>query len=211
LLSAKSSFLGEEGPRLQPRGIMALLEADHLGRRFDERWIFRKVSFCLEPGHVLAVTGKNGQGKSTLLKIVCGLMEPSEGKVLLEATLGVATLDLALYPSLTAGEHIAFVSELAGISSDPRTALGRVGLSEAVDRPAQALSTGMRARLKLALALVGDPAVLILDEPTAALDEEGRGLVMDAIRSVTSRGGAVLMATNDRTDLEFATHELALR
>lgn len=189
---------------------MPLLAADQVGRRFGTRWIFRRVSFELDAGQVMAVTGPNGQGKSTLLKVASGLLEPSEGSFSGNAPWGYAALDLALYPQLTAQEHLEWAADLAGTSLDPVASLARVGLEGAEARLAGAMSTGMRARLKLAMALAPNPRVLMLDEPTAALDDQGQALVRGIVQDLTREGGAVLMATNDRADLEFATHELAL-
>jgi ABC-type multidrug transport system ATPase subunit len=164
----------------------------------------------LESGQVLAVTGPNGQGKSTLLKLAAGLLEPSEGSFSGNAPWAYAALDLALYPQLTAQEHLEWAADLAGTPLDTGASLARVGLEGTENRLASAMSTGMRVRLKLALALVSNPKVLMLDEPTAALDEQGQVLVRALVKGLVENGGAILMATNDRADLEFATHELAL-
>lgn len=186
-----------------------LLKAENLGRRFGSHWVIRDLNFEVLHGQVLAVTGPNGQGKSTLLKLLCGLLEPSQGRVHLAGSLGVSALDMALYPQLTGREHVVWLSKMKGISTDPATLLTEVGLSSAVDRAAGAYSTGMRARLKLALALLGEPPLLMLDEPTAALDEEGQALIHRVIAAQKAKG-AVILATNDRADLAQATHELTL-
>lgn len=183
----------------------AMLHAERLGRRFGGRWVFRGVEFDLLPGQVLAITGANGSGKSTLLKVLAGLLAPSEGAVRGPAKIGYAALDLALYAQLSAPEHLALAARYRGLAPDP-AALERVGLGEAGAKRVAAFSTGMRARLKLALALQHAPPVVLLDEPSAALDEAGRSLLAELLRT----GPAFVLATNDDRDLEHATHRLHL-
>jgi ABC-type multidrug transport system ATPase subunit len=189
---------------------MALLSCEGLGRRFGPRWVFRGVGLSLEPGQCLAVVGANGSGKSTLLKVLVGLIAPSEGDVTRPSRdeVGYAALDLSLYPQLTGAEHLALVGRFRG-TAPAVDALAMVGLAGAEDKAVGVYSSGMRARLKLALALVASPPLLVLDEPTASLDDEGRGLVAQIVADQQARG-AVLLATNDVTDRRWATHELAL-
>lgn len=191
-----------------------MLAAHDLGRKFGPRWVLRHIEFSLEPGQVLVVRGRNGSGKSTLLRLLAGLLSPSEGKVArpegpLRRTLGYAALDLALYPNLTAREHLAFARTMRPIEASDEVLLERVGLSDAADRMAGQFSSGMRARLKLALALQADPPVLLLDEPTASLDEAGRGIV-DAVIDRQRERGVVVVATNEPEDCPQATGVLHL-
>lgn len=186
-----------------------LLRAENLGRRFGQNWVIKNLDFELLPGQVLAVTGPNGKGKSTLLKLLCGLIEPSEGRVHLAGSIGVSALDMALYPQLTGSEHVAWLAKMKGLTIDSSSHLAEMGLAGAQDRAAGAYSTGMRARLKLALALIGNPPILLLDEPTAALDDAGQALIHRVIADQKAKG-AVILATNDRADLAHATHELTL-
>jgi ABC-type multidrug transport system ATPase subunit len=188
-----------------------LIEAEGLGRRHGAQWVIRGLTFEVLPGQVLAVTGSNGSGKSTLLRLIAGLIEPNEGRLTVgDGSVGMAALDMALYPALTAREHLEWASQMAGRRGfDSLDALGQVGLAAAAGKTPLQLSTGMKARLKLALAVVGEPAVLLLDEPTAALDETGKGLIGQVVEQQLGRG-CVVMATNDRDDMQWATHELAL-
>ena len=184
-----------------------MLVAERLGRRFGSRWLFRNLSFELGPGQVLAVTGSNGSGKSTLLRVIAGLMAPSEGRLERPGGIGYASLDLALYPSLTAQEHLAFSAELQECEARSHELLERVGLLGAGDLPAGRFSTGMRLRLKLALAIQTRPQLLLLDEPTASLDAAGRELVDGIVREQMLHG-PVIVATNDPGDLRWATEEM---
>lgn len=191
-----------------------MLAVRDLGRKFGPRWVLRHIAFVLEPGEVLVVRGRNGAGKSTLLRLLAGLLSPSEGSVALppgpqRTAVGYAGLDLALYPGLTALEHLQFATTMRQIEDSSDLLLDQVGLANAADRPVGQFSSGMRARLKLALALQASPPVLLLDEPTASLDEEGR-VIVDAVVDRQRARGVVVVATNDPNDCRQATGVLQL-
>ena len=140
-----------------------------LGKRLGGRWIFRGLEFQVPPGQVLAVVGPNGCGKSTLLKVIAGLHSATEG--LVEGyegdprlVMGYAGLDLAMYPGLSGTEHLKLAGTLRGVKDRSEELLERVGLETALEKPVGQYSSGMRARLKLALA-IQDLAMLILAAP----------------------------------------------
>jgi len=191
-----------------------MLHASNLGKRYGRRWLFRGLEFELGVGDRLAIVGRNGAGKSTLLKVIAGLIPPSEGKVKLKSedprrSLGYSALDMSLYPSLTVEEHLELTGELRECPARIEELLEFVGLSYALRQPASELSTGMKARLKLAIALQGEPDVLLLDEPGAGLDEVGRELIEKIVNEQSQRG-AIVLATNDPLERRFATHELEI-
>jgi heme exporter protein A len=187
---------------------MALMSATGVGRRFGGQWVFRNIELELDRGDVLCVVGSNGSGKSTLLRILAGLLSPSVGSVSRPELIGYSALDLALWPQLSASEHLQLAADLRGLKVDPG-ALARVGLGDAGAKPVAQFSTGMRARLKLALATQHGPDVLLLDEPSASLDQNGRDLVVRTIEEQQERG-VVVVGTNDPADRRLATHELEL-
>ncbi len=184
-----------------------MIQTHNLGKRFGPHWLFRSVEMVVEPGQVLAVLGKNGSGKSTLLKILAGLATPTEGAVIPPESCGYAALDLNLYPTLTAIEHLELSARLRGCPTRTGELLDMVNLERAGHQMVGQFSTGMRVRLKLALAIQHHPSVLLLDEPTASLDQAGIEIVDEVIRAFD---GAVVMATNDDADRRWATHAIAL-
>jgi heme exporter protein A len=191
-----------------------MVEVENLGKRFGSRWIFRGLGFSLAAGDGLVVLGANGSGKSTLLRVLIGLAAPSEGSVVLPGpdqrqTVGYSALESSVYPYLTAEEHLQTAAQLRGVPARERELLALVGLSDAADRQARHLSTGMRGRLKLALAVQAEPDLLVLDEPGAALDEAGRDL-LETICAAQLERGALVLATNDERERRLATHELRL-
>lgn len=191
-----------------------MVHVEGLGKRYGSRWLFRQVTFSLEPGEVLAVLGTNGAGKSTFLKSVVGLVAPNEGRVQLpegdrRSLVGYAALDMSVYPHLSVREHLEFAAAAREIDSDPVKVIAAVGLLGAEDKLGHQLSTGMKTRLKLAMATQARPTVLVLDEPSAGLDEAGRALVERILNEQRERGLAIL-ATNDSKERGLATVELHL-
>lgn len=183
-----------------------MIRLNELGHRYDRQWLFRGVCAEIGPGDRLLISGPNGSGKSTLLKALVGLIWPSEGTVEVPERVGYSAIDLSVYPNLTVEEQLHFSSTLRGapVQAD---LLARVGLDHARNKMGGSLSTGMKARLKLALALQIAPELLVLDEPTAAMDEAGRLLIEEII---TTHKGAVVYASNDPADHKWASHELKL-
>ena len=207
-----------------------LLSADKLVRSFGVRRIFGPLTFGVERGRVLGVAGRNGIGKTTLVKTLAGLIRPSAGQVLIASSraegapllpprdtplsLGWAAPDLALYGELTPAENLAFFAKVRG---DDASAARIAGLLEGVgldpgrlsSLETRFLSTGQRQRLKLAFAALGRPAVLFLDEPSSNLDEAGRAIVAKIVAE-QRRGGATVIASNDARDLGLADEVLSL-
>jgi ABC-type multidrug transport system ATPase subunit len=191
------------------------LAAENLRKSFSGRPLFEGLSFSASDG-LLAVAGRNGSGKTTLLKILAGLIRPSAGRVRLESAgsgpagsgerrlaVGWAGADLELYGALTAFENLTFFRRAArrrAEQADIARRLDAVGLSrEAAQRRVEEFSTGMKQRLRIAFALLFDPPVLLLDEPMAGLDLDGREMVFGVVAAARQRG-PVLLASNDERD-----------
>lgn len=187
---------------------------ENLGKKFGSRWVFRNLSFTVRRGESLLVLGANGSGKSTLLRIIASLLGPTEGRIArsdpdVRTRLGYASLDLRLYPHLTSSEHLRLAAQLRGVEDRADELLDLVGLQGVGGKITAHYSTGMRARLKFALAVQARPALLVLDEPTASLDDSGQELVRALVESQRSFGACVL-ASNDARDRSLATHEIRL-
>lgn len=187
-----------------------MLRAVGLGKRFGPRWIFRNLELDIQPGQVLAVVGRNGSGKSTLLKVLAGLVAPSQGEFTMSCPFGYSAIDLSLYPQLTGSEHLELAGKFRGVPARTQELLPLVGLADFGHAQAGQYSTGMRARLKLAIAIQHEPKLLLLDEPSAALDDTGRQLISDLVSRHIATNGAVILATNDHEDRRLATHEITL-
>lgn len=190
-----------------------MIGCEQLGKRYGSRWLFRHLDLELQPGDCLLVLGSNGAGKSTLLKLFAGIIPASEGTVQRPADprtgIGYAALDQSVYPVLTVREHLELAAELRGCAPRADELLEEVGLTYAAEFPGRHLSTGMRARLKFALAIQAEPPVILFDEPGAGLDAAGRTMIGKVIEDRRAKT-AFILATNDPEERRFATHELEL-
>lgn len=190
-----------------------MIRCERLGKRYGRRWLFRNLDLDVAPGDCLVVLGPNGSGKSTLLKVLAGVAPATEGTCFRGGDprndLGYAALDQPVYPVLTVAEHLELAASLRGCPPRIDELLGEVELAYAANVAGRHLSTGMRARLKFALAVQAEPAALLLDEPGAGLDERGRQVVDRIIESRIART-AIVIATNEPSERRYATHELPL-
>jgi len=183
-----------------------MLTARRLFKRYESRLVLRDLSFEIALGSCVAVLGPNGAGKSTLLRIVAGLIAPSRGEIRWNdaATRGQCALaapDAPVYRELTCLENLKFFSGGADNSALIQH-LSQWNLDKRADDLAGELSSGLRARLGLAVASWFKHPILLLDEPSANLDEAGRELVENLIEAQRARG-VTLLATNDARDLSW--------
>lgn len=152
-----------------------LLEVRHVAKRFGRRQVLTDATFSVQPGELLAVTGENGAGKSTLLRIIAGLLAADAGAVRRNAPLGYCPQESLVFDRLTVRENFRYFGAAYGIP-DWRAALRhwsqRLGFAADTGEPVSHLSGGTRQKLNLALALLHQPALLLLDEPYAAFDWE---------------------------------------
>ena len=197
---------------------MLSLELDNVSKWFGERKVFENINLRLENPTGLAIIGPNGSGKTTLLKIICGLQRPTQGKVSLKlkgqeikkearrSFFSLVAPDIELYEELTALENLEFISRLRD-SKHSRIELNQkleqVGLKGRENEPVGSFSSGMKQRLKYAVALSSYPKILVLDEPSSNLDEEGV-LLMKKIIEEQKKTGMVILATNDLKETQYA-------
>jgi ABC-type multidrug transport system ATPase subunit len=189
---------------------VTLLRAVGVARRYGDVEALAPTDVELSARETVALVGPNGAGKSTLLAILAGALEPSAGRVESESRVGWVPQRPAHYARLTARENLALFARLEGVGGDvvPRL-LDRFELPP--DRPSGELSIGNRQRLNVALSLLGEPRVLLLDEPTASLDPEQRRRLWELVDEVREGGGAVCFATHELDEVEHATRVVRLQ
>ncbi len=190
-----------------------LVRAIRVARRYGDVEALAPTDLELAPGETVALIGPNGAGKSTLLAILAGALEPSEGSVEVHARRGWVPQRPAQYARLSPLENLELFARLERVREPERAGrqlLERFALPSA-QRPAGELSVGNRQRLNVAIALLGEPRVLLLDEPTASLDPIQRRLVWDVVDALRAEGGAVCFATQNVEEVEHADRLLALQ
>ena len=149
-----------------------MVQIAHINKSFGSQQVLKDVTLSIPEGQVLGLLGPNGAGKSTLMKILIGLWKADSGTVQVPERIGYLPENNPLYEEMYVSEYLQFMSELTGIPGfrDTETLIERVGLTPERHKHIRELSKGFRQRVGLAQALLGDPQLLILDEPTTGLD-----------------------------------------
>ena len=193
------------------RGGAAALALTGVAKSWGDQHVLRDIDLSIAPGEVVAIAGRNGAGKTTLLRIASGLIVAERGTVRLDGLdperdrtefqmrLGYLSAgNSGLYARLKAEHHLDLAAKLALVPRRERRAaieraLRAFELEPLCGRRVDRLSMGQRQRLRLALAFVHDPSVVLLDEPSTSLDQDGRALVQQALNDLKARGGAAIV------------------
>ncbi|MCB0262265.1 MAG: ABC transporter ATP-binding protein [Calditrichia bacterium] len=198
------------------------ITADNISKYFQRRQVLKNIHFQIDSPGALVVTGPNGSGKSTLVRIICGLMGASSGTVnfiengktldQIDAAqqIGLVSPYLQLYKDLTAWENLSFFAKSRTGHVEKKRILElltAVGLNNRLHDPLRAYSSGMLQRVKYAAALYHQPKILILDEPTANLDETGKQWVYSIIETYR-QSNIVIIATNEPEEVVLATQRV---
>ncbi|GHO63439.1 ABC transporter ATP-binding protein [Ktedonobacter sp. SOSP1-52] len=205
---------------------MSTLFIDRLSKQYEkQRWALKNVSLRLDSG-IVGLVGPNGSGKTTLLRILATLLTPNCGKVhwkgqdiqkrpqLLRRELGYLPQDFGIYPQLTAREFLTYIGELKGLSGQHlrrriEAVLEQVNLREDANRRLRTYSGGMVRRIGIAQALLNDPHLLVLDEPTVGLDPAERVHFREIISSLSDER-LILLSTHIISDIEVMANEMVL-
>ena len=200
-----------------PRPTVAVCSG--LRRTFGDRVAVDDVSFSIAPGETYGLLGPNGAGKTTTISMLCGVLEADAGTVEVvgrqvsprhpngRGAIGYVPQDLALYPDLSARENLRFFGRLQGLGGrrlDERIAavLEVVGLSDRADDRTESYSGGMKRRANIAVGLLHEPQLLVLDEPTVGVDPQSRSAILDAVAALGGEGLAVLYTTHYMEEAE---------
>jgi ABC-2 type transport system ATP-binding protein len=191
-----------------------VITVTHLSKSFGRVHAVEDLSFTVGPGSVTGFLGPNGAGKTTTLRMILGLVEPSSGNATIGgrpyaalsapiATVGAVLEATAFHPGRSARVHLRALCVAAGIPAGRADqVLREAGLLDAADRRVGGFSLGMRQRLAVASALLGDPAVLILDEPANGLDPEGIQWLRLSLRALAAEGRTVLVSSHVLAEME---------
>jgi len=199
-----------------------VLDVESVSHAFGDVDVFSDVSFSVAPGTVTALVGPNGSGKTTLLRAVLGLLTPDAGRVRLFGGDGAddgdgASREVGYLPqsprfrsAFTVAETLEFYADLLAADVDVSGAVERVGLAGAADRRVDGLSGGMTRLLGIGQAILGDPSLVVLDEPTGDLDPRMTEYVFEVVRELADDGTAVLLATHNLAGAEAADAAVVL-
>ena len=200
------------------------LEASNVAKIFGRKVLFEKISFVVKEGEIFAITGKNGSGKSTLVKILCRVLSSSKGIISyfvdgqkitsedLHSHVGLVSPYLNMYDEFTGEENLQLFMRIRGIKTKNEAInnmLKEFNIYDHRKKEVRFYSSGMKQRLKYCAALLHNPAVLFLDEPTANLDDAGVTVVREVMKR-QKKNGALIFATNESEDLKYADSVLNL-
>lgn len=193
-----------------------------LTKRFGEVTAVDNLDLEVESGSVFGFLGPNGAGKTTTIDMMMDFVRPTAGDVAIfgldpradareiRQRTGVLPEGFGVYRRLTGRQHVEFVLESKGIDDDPMRYLERTGVAHAADRKAGGYSTGMKQRLGLAMALVGEPDLLVLDEPSSGLDPNGAREMQQIIRDERDRGATVFFSSHIMEQVEAVCDRVAI-
>lgn len=205
-----------------------MIEANDLSKQFNnEFWAVEGVNISVQPGRILALLGQNGAGKTTTVRMLTSLLTPTRGWARVagydvvkypqdvRANVGVLTEQHGLYMRMTGIEYLDFFGKVYGLDPQQRKArsdylLDYFGLAEAAPRRSGEYSKGMKQKLALARALMHDPSVLLLDEPTSAMDPESARLVRDEIARLKSTQRTIIICTHNLAEAESLADHIAI-
>lgn len=195
-----------------------------VGRRYNREWIFKHITYEFESGKSYAILGPNGSGKSTLLKVLSGSLAPSAGSIYYEMNdkavdvesvfqyLSLATPYVELIEEFTLREqiqfHFKFKNYLSGYSEPEVVQL--LGLENAIDKELKFFSSGMKQRVKLALACCSDSAFVLLDEPTSNLDTAGEGWYLELVDKTKRADRLFIICSNQEKEYNFCDQTLSI-
>jgi ABC-2 type transport system ATP-binding protein len=184
---------------------LTLIEARSVSKRYGDRHALNGVSLAADRGEIVAIIGPNGAGKTTLLSILAGIQKPDEGEVVGADGIGWVPQQTALYSKLTVAENLRLFARLersADVEAVVDRMLVQTGLRERADDQVAELSGGNRQRVNIAIGLLAKPDVLLLDEPSAALDPRQRERLWQFIGALAEQGTTVVFSTHNVAEAE---------
>jgi ABC-2 type transport system ATP-binding protein len=223
--SAQQAFLAVEGASHAKAGVVvAALSGVQAG--YGARGVLNGIDLSLRPGEIVALLGRNGSGKTTLMRVLSGQIRPASGEVRVggfdpgrdaraRRLIGFVPQDIALFPRLTVRENLEVMGEMYGL---PRREIARrvqqaMALTQVEDRQndlVEHLSGGYQRRANIAGALLHDPKLLLLDEPTVGVDAETRLSLLQTLRNLRDRGACILMTTHDLDQARLLSNRVAI-
>jgi len=205
----------------------AVLQVDSLRKEFGELTAVADISFEVHEGEIFGFLGPNGAGKTTSISMICGLLDPTAGEILVggksvlshprevKAMMGVVPQEVAIYEELSARENLVFWGGIFGLKGKELAhrvdrLLEQVGLDDRAKEPTKNFSGGMKRRLNLAMGLVNEPRLILLDEPTVGIDPQARIKILDVVKDIVAEGRTVIYTTHYLEEAEELCDRVAI-
>jgi ABC-2 type transport system ATP-binding protein len=206
---------------------MSIIEIKDLIKRYDRNIAVDNINLKIEEGEIFGLLGPNGAGKSTTINMLCGLIDPTGGEIIIDGfkihkknteykrKLGLVPQQIALYENLCAEENIQFFGKLAGLKGAllkerVTEALEFVGLSDKRKSLPKSFSGGMKRRLNIACAIMHHPKIIIMDEPTVGIDPQSRNHILESVRKLNSMGSTVIYTSHYMEEIEVLCSRIAI-
>ncbi|MCM3225966.1 ABC transporter ATP-binding protein [Terribacillus saccharophilus] len=191
-----------------------MIELVNVSKKLQKKQVLKNISYSFERGKIYGIVGRNGSGKTMLLRSIAGLIIPTEGIINVDnkqlhkdlsfpPSMGIIIENMQMLPQLTAYRNLEMLSKIKKLANDKdiETSLMRVGLEESRDVKVKKFSLGMKQRLNIAQAVFEKPDLILLDEPTNAVDENGISLINNLLMEEKKRGATIIIASHLKDDL----------
>ncbi|MGL4656347.1 MAG: ABC transporter ATP-binding protein [Sarcina sp.] len=206
---------------------MFAIEINELNKKFGDFVAVNNLSLKIKKGEIYGLLGPNGAGKSTTIGIICGLLKPTSGKISILNTdvtkrmkgqnkkIGFVPQDISVYSDLTAYENLKFFGQLYGLKGSKleeriEFALEFTGLSDVRKKLAKEFSGGMKRRLNIGCAILHEPEIVIMDEPTVGIDPQSRNSILEAVKKLNESGVTIIYTTHYMEEVESICSEIAI-
>lgn len=204
-----------------------MLVVDHITKSFGKKEVVRGISFSIEKGETFGLLGPNGAGKSTTISMICGLFPYDSGDIRVggksvkehpmeaKQKIGVVPQDIALYPTLSAKENLIFWGKMYGLSGAEAKkradeVLVYVGLEDRAKDKIETFSGGMKRRVNIGAALMHEPELLIMDEPTVGIDPQSRNHILETVKKLNEKGMTVIYTSHYMEEVEYLCERIAI-
>ncbi|AWC27216.1 ABC transporter ATP-binding protein [Bacillus cytotoxicus] len=204
-----------------------MLAVEHIVKSFGKREVVQNISFEVHKGEIFGLLGPNGAGKSTTIAMICGLIPYDSGDIKvggksvqeypldIKRKIGIVPQDIALYPTLSAKENLIFWGKMYGLSgavakkrSDE--VLAYVGLQDRAKDKVETFSGGMKRRINIGAALMHEPELLIMDEPTVGIDPQSRNHILETVKKLNEKGMTVIYTSHYMEEVEHLCERVAI-
>ena len=204
-----------------------MLEVNEVKKSFGKLDVVKGVSFKVERGESFGLLGPNGAGKSTTISMICGLLSMDKGDIevggysvkkspmVVKRKIGIVPQDIALYPTMTAKENLAFWGKMYGLKRTEakrkaNQVLMDVGLADRGNDKIETFSGGMKRRINIGAALMHDPELLIMDEPTVGIDPQSRNHILETVKGLNEKGMTVIYTSHYMEEVEYLCKRIAI-